>query len=302
MQKIQIKNLTWVDIVDPTKEDVAYIKSLGFHPVIVQELQVPTLRPKVEQYDNCLYMVLHFPIYHSREKTSKSMEIDFIITKYALITVRYGRIQPLHEFWKKCESKEDEPHFQHSAASILYHMLQELNKFSFRQIDHITEKIDKLEQEIFEKENPHTEEKIVEKISIIRRDILDFRRTLKPQYTILNSLKMRGMDFFGKITEPYFVDIIGDHMRVWELLDNHKEAIESLQEANDSLLSNKTNRIVKLLTIFTVIVFPIIALSNIFSMSGPLYMPFSKGSIWIMGAMIIGGLTILIAFKKKKWL
>lgn len=302
MQKIQIKNLTWVDIVDPTKEDVAYIKSLDFHPVIIQELQTQTLRPKVEQYDNCLYMVLHFPIYQTKERTSKSMEIDFLITKYALITVRYGKIQPLHEFWKKCESREEEQNFQHSAASILYHMLQELNKFSFRQIDHITEKIDKLEKEIFEQENPQTEAKIVEKISIIRRDILDFRRTLKPQYTILNSLKMRGIDFFGKTTEPYFADIIGDHMRVWELLDNHKEAIESLQEANDSLLSNKTNRIVKLLTIFTVIVFPIIALSNIFSMSAPFYEPFAKGSIMIMAAMAIGCLCILLVFKRKKWL
>jgi magnesium transporter len=289
-------------MVDPTEKDIDYIKSLNFHPVIVQELRVPTLRPKVEQYDNFLYMVLHFPIYHSKEKTSKSMEIDFLITKYTLITVRYGKIQPLHEFWKRCESKEEESNFQHSAASILYHMLQELNRFSFRQIDHITEKIDQLEKEIFEKESPRTEEKIVEKISIIRRDILDFRRILKPQYTILNSLKMRGMDFFGKLTEPYFVDIIGDHMRVWELLDNHKEAIESLQEANDSLLSNKTNRIVKLLTIFTVIVFPIIALSNIFSMSAPFYEPFAGGSILIMIAMAIGCLTIIIALKKKKWL
>ena len=110
------------------------------------------------------------------------------------------------------------------------------------------------------------------------------------------------MDFFGKTTEPYFVDIIGDHMRVWELLDNHKEAIESLQEANDSLLSNKTNRIVKLLTIFTVIVFPIVALSNIFSMSAPWFVPFAKGSILVMTAMLIAALSILIAFKKKKWL
>ena len=181
-------------------------------------------------------------------------------------------------------------------------MLLKLNKFSFRQIDHITEKIDKLEKEIFEQENPQTEAKIVEKISVIRRDILDFRRTLKPQYTILNSLKMRGVDFFGKTTEPYFVDIIGDHMRVWELLDNHKEAIESLQEANDSLLSNKTNRIVKLLTIFTVIVFPIVALSNIFSMSAPFYEPFAKGSIIIMLVMVMCSLSILLVFKKKKWL
>lgn len=302
MQKLQIKNLTWIDIADPQKQDIDYLKTFEFHPVVLKELLVPTLRPKVEQYENYLYMVLHFPIYHPKEKTSKSMEIDFLITRYALITVRYGKIEPLQEFWKKCELGETEPYFQHSAASLLYCMLQELNKFSLRQIDHITQKIDKLEKEVFGNKTAKKEEQLVEDISVIRRDILDFRRTFKPQDTILNSLKTRGTEFFGKLTEPYFADIVGDHMRVWELLDNHKEAIESLQEANDSLLSNKTNRIIKLLTIFTVIVFPILALSNIFSMSAPTYIPFTRGALAVIGAMLIGSLVMLIIFKKKKWL
>jgi len=78
MQKIQIKNLTWIDIADPKKEDIEYLKTLDFHPVVLKELLEPTLRPKVEQYNNYLYMVLHFPIYRPKEKTSKSMEMDFV--------------------------------------------------------------------------------------------------------------------------------------------------------------------------------------------------------------------------------
>ena len=130
METIKIKNLTWVDIVDPKKEDIEYLKqNFDFHPVVLNELTIPTLRPKVENYDHYLYMVLHFPIYHPKEKTSKSMEIDFLITSTTLITVRYGKIQPLSEFWKKCEAKDIDPHFGETTASLLYCMIGELNNF-----------------------------------------------------------------------------------------------------------------------------------------------------------------------------
>ena len=304
MQKIQIKNLTWVDIVDPKKEDIKYLESLNFHPVVLRELQAPTLRPKVEEYDNYLYMVLHFPIYHPKEKTSKSMEIDFLITKYSLITVRYGKIQPLQEFWNKCQVGDEASLFNYSAASMLYCMLQELDKFSLRQIDHVTKKIDLLEEKIFKEHDPKHEEKLVEEISIIRRDILDFRRILKPQESILNSLRTRGTNFFGQLTLPYFNDIIGDHLRVWELLDNHKETIESLQEANDSLLSNRANKIIKILTIFTAVMLPLTLIANLFSMHTD-YLPKLgiEYDFWlVVGVMAILTIIMVVVFRKKRWL
>lgn len=304
MQKIQIKNLTWVDIVDPKQSDIDYLKSLNFYPAVLNELKYPTLRPKVEQYDDYLYMVLHFPIYHPREKTSKSVEVDFLITKYALITIRYGKNQPLQEFWNKCKNNETELHFQNSSASLLYCMIQELNKFSLRQIDHITKKIDILEKRVFGTRDPKEEEKLVEEISIIRRDILDFRRTIKPQDTILNSLKIRGSKFFGNLTKPYFSDIVGDYLQVWELLENHKETIESLQQANDSLLSHKTNRIMKLITLFAVIVFPLTLLASLFGMNAQ-HIPIigTNNDFWmIIGLMIIATIFMVIMFKRKKWL
>jgi len=305
MQKIQIQNINWIDIVDSGKKDIEDLKkNFNFHPVVLNELLVPTLRPKVEHYDYYLYMVLHFPIYHPKEKTSKSVEVDFLITHNTLITVRYGKIQPLQEFWQKCEKQPDEPHIKNSTASLLYCLIDELNKFCFRQIDHITKKIDQIEKKVFENRKTEKEEKIVEDISIIRRDILDFRRTLKPQDTILESLKLKGVEFFGKTTEPYFADIIGDHMRVWELLENHQETIESLQEANDSLLSNRTNRIMKILTLFAVIVFPLTLLAAIFGMNTH-YLPIvgMRHDFWIvLGIMIVGTIFMLIVFKSKKWL
>lgn len=305
MQKIKIQNLTWIDIVDPDKKDIEYLKqNFNFHPLVINELLTPTLRPKVEHYDHYLYMVLHFPIYHPKEKTSKSMEVDFLITPNILITVRYNKIQPLTEFWKKCEAGENKPFVENSSASLLYSMLQELNNFSFRQIDHITQKIDSLEKEIFNNKKSKKEEKLVEDISIIRRDVLDFRRSLKPQHSILESLKLKGVEFFGKSTEPYFADIIGDGMRVWNLLENHKETIESLQEANDSLISNRTTRVIRVLTVFSAIFLPLTLIASILNMRTR-YLTFigTIYDLWIvLGIMLAVAVFMLIIFKVKKWL
>jgi len=232
------------------------------------------------------------------------MEIDFLMNQNTLITVRYEKIQPLQEFWEKCETQEFDSHYGETIVSLLYCMISELNNFSLRQLDHISQKIDLLEKEIFSKELITKEEKLVEKISIIRRDILDFRRTIKPQNTVLESLKMRGIEFFGKSSEPYFADIIGDHMRIWNLLENNKETIESLQEANDSLLSHRTNRIMKIITLFAVIVFPLTLVAAIFGMNTK-YLPIvgMENDFWIvLGLMILGTVFMLSVFKIKKWL
>lgn len=305
MEKIKIQNLNWIDLVDPDKRDVKFLEeNFNFHPIVLKELLSPTLRPKVEYYDGYLFMVLHFPIYSVSEKTTKSIELDFLITKDTLITARYAKIKPLQEFWQKCQTDSQYLYFQNSIALLLHCLLQELNNFSLRQIDHITKKINDIDKIIFKIKGTKEESEIVGKILMVRRDILDFYRTIKPQASIFQSLKSRGAEFFGQKFEPYFADIIGDYMRVWDLLENHKETIESLQDANDSWLANRTNLVMKILTIFAVIVFPLTLLAAIFSMNTS-YLPIVgiRHDFWIiLGIMIISTVFMLLIFKWKKWL
>lgn len=304
MNIIKTKQLSWIDIKNPSKKDLDYLKNnFNFHPVTLGELLTPTLRPKVEHYDHYLYMVIHIPLYSSKKQTTESVEIDFLITQNALITVRYEEIPPFKEFWGKCQIDKmaRERNFSETTAYLLYCILEDMYSFSLRQLDHVNKKINKIEDEMFKQRGS---ENIVEKISFTRRDILDFRKTIKPQRTILDSLKVRGVEFFGKKMKPYFMDIIGDYMRVWNLLENHKETIEALRETNDSLVSNRTNRIMRVLTIFAVIVFPLTLLAAIFGMNTQ-YLPFvgHKYDFWVIfGLMLVATLFMLFLFKWKKWI
>lgn len=304
MNTIKTENLVWIDIKNPGKKDIDYLKeNFSFHPVTLGELLTPTLRSKVEHYDHYLYMVAHFPIYNPKKGINESIEIDFLITYNTFITIRYEELAPLKEFLNKCRIDKifRERNFGETTIFLLCSILSCLYNFSLRQIDHITQKINQIEEKMFEEKGG---EEMVERISLARRDILDFRKTIKPQTTILDSLKIRGVEFFGKKIEPYLVDIIGDYMRVWSLLENHKETIEALKETNDSLLSNRTNQIMRVLTVFAVIVFPLTLLAAIFGMNTQ-YLPIvgHRYDFWIIfGLMLLSTFIMLLFFKRKKWI
>lgn len=303
MNILKAKGVSWINLKNPSKKDLNYLKKeFKLHPITLGELLAPTLRPKVEHYDHYLYMVIHFPFYNSKKQTTESIEIDFIITQNTLITIRYEELPPFKEFWGKCQLDKmtREYSFGETTAFLLYCVLESLYGFSLRQLDHISKKINQIEDKMFKVKGS---EQIVEDISLTRRDVLDFRKTIKPQKTMLDSLKIRGTEFFGKKMKPYFMDIIGDYMRVWSLLENHKETIQALRETNDSLVSNRTNRIIRLLTIFSVIVFPLTLLASVFGMNTQ-FLPLvgHEYDFWIIaGFMLIATLAMLIFFKRKKW-
>lgn len=304
MNIIKTKKISWVDMKNPSKKDLEHLKKkFKFHPVTLSELLSPTIRPKVEHYDHYLYMVAHFPVYNPKKQTTEAVEIDFLITQSTLITVRYEELPPLREFWGRCQMNKTirTRSFSETTAFLLYCMLENLYSLSLRQLDHVTRKINQIEEKMFKEKGS---EEIVEKISLARRDVLDFRKTIKPQKTILDSLKIRGVEFFGKKMRPYFMDIIGDYMRVWNLLENHKETIQALRETNDSLVSNRTNRIMRVLTVFAVIVFPLTLLAALFGMNTE-YLPIvgHRYDFWIIfGFMLVATFAMLMFFKWRKWL
>jgi len=298
------KNISWIDIKNPSKKDLVYLKkNFHFHPVTLGELLLPTLRPKVENYDDYLYMVLHFPIYDPEKRTAESVEIDFLIKKDTLITVRYEKLLPLEKFWFECQTNKivRERDLSQTTAFLLYAILECLYEFSLRQIDHITKKINQIEEEMFKNKGS---EKMVGAISLVQRDILDFQKAIRPQKDILNSLEARGVNYFGEKMRPYFTDIIGDYMQVWVLSESHKETVQSLKETNASLVANRTSQIIRILTIFSVVIFPLTLLSSVFGMNTT-YLPFVgyKYDFWIIfGIMLLATLGMLAIFKKKKWL
>lgn len=212
----------WIDFENPTEKELqALTQRYQIHPLVINELRRPTFRPKVENYGDFLYMILHFPVYNA-EDSNHGHEVDFVIGKDFLITAHYQVIPALKEFSK------NKKHVSSSSGNLLYDMLSNLFASSLVGLEIIDKNISHMEEAVFHE--PGRE--FIERISVLRREILDFRRAIQPQESVLISLADHGKKFFGKDMAPYLDKVIGDYLRVWHILENHKEMVEALHQTN----------------------------------------------------------------------
>ena len=292
--------INWIDVVNPTEEELSDLqKKFHLHPLIVSELKNPSTRTKIEVYDGLMFIVYYLSNYNEKTQISEAIEIDFLLTKDALVSVRYQNFKLIDCLFEKIQN-DPSTLLNKTPAHLLHYILEEGLTFSLRQLAHINEKIKKIEDAIF-KSDPKS---LIEQIAIVKRDILDQRLIARPQHSILESLKERGIQFFGKDSEIYFNDLLGDYEKLWMNLDNLKETIESLENTNNTFFESRTNEIMKILTILAFITFPLTLISGIFSMNTA-YMPFVNspyGFWYVVGLMVLLALLFLAVFKIKKWL
>jgi magnesium transporter len=301
MQEIKTEKFSWIDFQEPNADDILKLqKRFNLHPLVMEEFSTPTLRPKAAEYDNCVYLAIHIPLYDSENKTTYPGELDIVICENTLITSHDVEIYQLTDFFNelKRSKKKRELYMQQSPGALLRFILEMLLDSCFPRLDHISKKLDFVEKEIFAQ---HEKEMVFE-ISLVKRDILNFRRTMKPQRSVFESLTQEHK-YIEKELRPYFQDLIGTNIRIWNMLESAKETIESLEATNNSLLSNQLDMTMKVLTIFSAVMLPMTVYSNILAMSADI--PFGKdpNAFWIhLGIMLVLSLATITIFKARKWL
>jgi len=182
---------------------------------------------------------------------------------------------------------------------LLHDIIEVLLDSCFPRLNHIGQKLDYIETQVF----ADKEKEMVFEISVLKRDILNFRRTLKPQRSILESIVQKNHPFIPTDIKIYFQDLIGTNIRLWNILESQKETIEALEATNNSLLSNKLDLTMKVLTIFSAILLPMTVYSNMLAMSATIPFSGSPHAFWIhAGFMAIISLTTITIFKIKQWL
>ncbi len=286
----------------PSHDEVRQMmEEFDIHPIVADELLGPSLRPKVDHYENLIYLILHFPAIRHTHKNS-TQEVDFIIGKKFLITVRYELLDPLHKFSKVFEVNSilDKSDIGEHAGFLFFYMIRKIYASLAHELGIIGESLRDVEERIFNGE----ERKMVEQLSTIHRDLLEFRRALRMHKPVLQSLGITCESFFGKDFRHYTDNIIGEYLKVEELLDDQKEILNDLRETNNSLLSTKTNEVMKLLTIMTFTMFPASLISSIFGMNA-IHMPIigRDFDFWIILTLMSSvAASTFIFFRHKKWL
>ncbi|MSR75994.1 MAG: hypothetical protein EXS68_00165 [Candidatus Ryanbacteria bacterium] len=303
MDKVSSRHVSWIDLEQPTEEKIADLsRRHNIHALVAQELLVATYRPKVEEYDDHLYLVLHFPVFDKKTTATLSREIDFVIFPYTLITVHYEDIPQLDNFQQFLAGHEAvrERKFGRSSGQLLYQIIKQLFSVSREELQALEKKIDAVQEKVFN----GNERSALQEVAGLRRDILNFQKALKPQETVLKSLAEHGKKFFGPDAAPYFNDILGEYTQLWNIVEDLRSTLDVIHETNVSLLSVGINETVKFLTAVSFILLPMQVIINIFGMNiNDIPLAHHPNAFWILLALnALVGIIILQWLRHKDWL
>jgi len=303
LTKHQHNNLIWIDLKSPTREEVdTLMEEYRIHPLVAQELLSPTLRGRVDVYDDFIYLIFHFPTILHTPDSEAEQEIDFIVGKDFVITAHYKTVDALNEFRKHLEvnhSIKKEGDTLH-AGFLFFSILRHLYRNTEDDLDAITALLTKIEMQIFQGK----ERAMVKEISRMSRYLLDFKKAIRPHQGIFNSFEEAGKKIFGKEFSYYLHAISGEYYRISAMLESNIETLSELRTTNDSLLSTKTNDIMKILTIMAFITFPLSLFASIFGMNTKNFPIIGHpNDFWIIiSIMFVATICFFVFFKYKKWL
>ena len=302
IKKLSHNKNTWIFASKPTEGELSDLaRTYKIHPLVLEELGRPTFRPKAEKIGPLLYVVLHFPVFRPEVETSAGVEIDFVLGKNFLITATHTHHAALGEFFDTIErdTARAEKLFASHAGMVFHALLNHLYAFALRELDHIKIKIDRVDAALAGDYTPE----IVKEIFTIRRDIINFRRSVKPHATAINSLRAHGTELFGEPMVPYLEDIAGEYYKTWNMLENHAETVQALYDAQVSYLSMRSAEITKKLTLVALITFPLTLTATVFSMKVAPDRIFGApyDFLLIVGIIIAAVFAMRAAFKKRKW-
>ncbi len=298
--------LTWFYIERPTSNEVQFLaQRFHFHPLDLDDILSRIQRPKIDEYDDYLFMVLHFPVFDKENRITRPGEINIFIGESYLVTINCaGDLKPLARFFQECETDKAsrERYLGRSSGFLLYHILDRLVNSCFPILDKVTQNIDEMEDVILTKPVPET----VREISLIRRDLISFRRVIHPQIAVIETLEKEDYPFLKEDQEVYFGDI-ADHIRkIWDGLEDCKEVVDGLSDTSNWLTSHRIQEIMRILTIIMGILALPTLIASIYGMNIALPGSVNSGSFLTFGILLalmaVTAGIIFVYMRRRKYL
>src|SRR5690349_19137570 len=294
--------LTWVHLTAPTADEAQQLgERYGWHALDLEDVLSKRQRPKVDEYPEYLFLVLHFPAYDRDIGRLNAAELDVFLGPDFLITLPNVELHPVTRLFARCEEDEElrQSLFSKGSGYLLYHVLDDLFDYCFPILDKIGHKLDSIEDEMFE----GAAEDVVRDLSNVKQEIISYRKIIKPERSTLRVLERQIERFLPEDLELYFDDIVDASERIWDLLDNYKEVVEALEDTNESVISHRQNDVLRFLTVVTVILLPLTLITGIFGMNVHFPGFETSAAFWAICGFMLGLATGLTAFfRYKRWL
>lgn len=305
IEKIQYQSLQWLDITNPSEEDYRLLlDDYHFHPLDIEDCRGTNQRPKIDEYDDYYFLILHFPYFDRDNKNVRLREVKLFWGRDYIITV--GKAHwVVKKFFDEIqedlnEGDEDTQQMMASSDQLLYHILNRLMLETNTLVQRIGAEVDLINYDIFNRRARN----IIEQISVTRRNIIMLNTTFRPQLRVLHMFESGGIKGFvdPEVVEmdDYWGNILDQYQKMFDSIEDYGELIEGLSQTFDSLQTNRTNEIMRVLTYFSTIMLPLTVVTGFFGMN--VDFPFLMGhtAFWMILVTMAVLTTLLIIYFRRR--
>jgi len=296
---VEAPGLRWINIERPRPVDQAWLEeNFDFHPLDYEDVFSRNQRPKVDEYDEYLFIVLHFPRYDKVVSRLNAAELDIFVGPDYVITLPNEPLQSVEYLFERCRTSEEtrEALFSKGSGYLLYRIVDGAVDASFPMLRKIGNKLERIEEQIFEGRTME----VVRDISNAKQEIINFRKVVRPQRVTLRDLERSKQRYISDDLDIYFDDILDASERVWDMLENFKEVVEGLEGTNESAISHRVNDTLRVLTAFSVVILPLTLVASIWGMNVHVPGQGDVGAFYLVLALMVVVLVVMLVFFRRR--
>jgi magnesium transporter len=303
MKEISFRKLKWLNIeqVDDTVLNTLKQK-YNFHHLDLEDIQTDAQTPKLDVYKNYIFTILQFPYWDQKTKRVIPYQIDFFAGEGFLITIQHHTSREVSDQFKRWmkSRKAKKDWMTKDSGYLLYSVIEALFQKSRPMLNSLGRQIYTLEQEIFDE---HEDVDLIRELATHRRNILAFRRIIDPQRYLMGNLSHIRKPFLNEDTSLYFDDINDYLSKLWAIIDSYRDTIQGLHVTVESLINQKTNRVIGALTVISVALLPLTLFAGIYGMNVALPFDDHPWMIWaIFGILAFTIVVLILLMRKKRWI
>lgn len=291
------RDLIWVDLEAATEQESSILsRYFHFHPLAIEDCVSETLLPKVDDFGEYIFLVLHGA--RMTDEGFTTSEMNFFLGQNYLVTYHDDPSRSIAKIKERC--LKNSPSITRGVDFLVHEILDSMVDNYFPVLDYLDSAIDQVEEEVFKEPDKET----LNKIFNLKKEVMHLRRVTGPQREILNRLSRDPFAVISPKAAIYFRDVYDHLARMADLSESYRDLVAGATDAYLSVVSNRLNEIMKVLTIFTATLMPLTVITGIYGMNFE-HMPEIQtryGYFAALAGMVLISGGMLFYFRKKKWL
>jgi len=314
IETIRSENFEWIDVQNPDRKDIEKLaEKYNFNTLNIEDCMTRFELPKLDSYDEHFFVILHFPPLSQKIGISKNSQLSIFVGRNFLVTIHQGDLKPLVELVDICKTDSDQQRKKRLLEKSSGHLLHEIIDVLVDDLLHTSRKIianlDELEDRVFDETKP-----VARSIALLRREINRLRRIVNPLKKFVLEIAKNVKKFSERKDEEltlYFDDVIDHIDKVIETLEESRETMEIYKDTDFVLSTEKTNKVLGLLTIIFTLAIPSTVIGTFYGMN--ISLPGGTGNslmilgphtmfIFIILASSVPAIMMFAYFKKLGWI